>query len=80
MGGRGLSAAPQNRLPHDGAWVVRERNEYIWLLSRDEDDWDAREKAYYASPERAAVTPDPAQYIAKSEKWLPTPVLPRAPR
>jgi hypothetical protein len=64
----------------DGAWVVRERNEFIWLLSLDEDDWDAREKAYYASPERAAVNPDPAQYIAKSEKWLLTPVLPRAPR
>src|SRR2546425_8934232 len=63
----------------DGAWVVRERNEFIWLLGLDEDDWEAREKAYYASPERAAVTPDPAQYIVKSEKWVLTPVLPQAP-
>lgn len=61
----------------EGAWVIRERSEFIWILSRDGDDWEAHERAYYASPERAAVTPDPAQYIAKSEKWFLVPVLPR---
>jgi len=60
----------------DGAWVIKERNEFIWLLSYDGDDWEAKEKAYYASAERAAVNPDPAQYIAKIEKWFLTPVIP----
>jgi hypothetical protein len=64
----------------DGAWVIRERNEFVWLLSHDGEDWEAQERAYYASPERAAVHPDPAQYIAKGEKWFVTPVLPPADR
>lgn len=59
------------RLKHgyriDGAWVVKERNEFVWLLSHDGDDWDALEAAYYGSSERAAVSPDPRQYIAKAE-------------
>jgi hypothetical protein len=64
----------------DGAWVIRERNEFIWILSHDGEDWDAQEKAYYASPERTALDPDPRQYIAKSEKWFLTSVLPRTAR
>lgn len=64
----------------DGAWIIRERNEFVWLLSSDGDDWVAQERSYYASPERAAINPDPAQYIAKAEKWLLTPVLPQPPR
>jgi hypothetical protein len=64
----------------EGAWVIRERNEFIWLLSHDGGDWDAQEKAYYASPERAAINPDPAQYIAKAEQWFLTPILPPASR
>jgi hypothetical protein len=64
----------------EGAWVIRERNEFIWLLSHDGSDWEATEKAYYASAERAAITPDPSQYIARVEKWFVTPVLPRTPQ
>jgi len=60
----------------DGAWVVKERNEFVWLLSHDGDDWEALETAYYASAERAAVGPDPRQYIAKAEHVFLTPVLP----
>ncbi len=67
------------RLKHgyriDGAWVIRDRNEFVWLLSHDGDDWDALEAAYYGSLERTAVDPDPAQYIAKAERWFLTRVL-----
>ena len=59
----------------DGAWVIKERNEFVWLLSHDGEDWDALEAAYYASSERAAVDPDPRQYIAKSEAWFLTSIL-----
>lgn len=58
----------------DAAWLIRERSEFIWLMRYDGDDWEARDKAYYASPERAALNPDPAQLIAKVEHWFVTPV------
>lgn len=60
----------------EGAWVVKERNEFVWVLSYDGDNWEASEAAYYASSERAAVDPDPRQYIAKSEQWFLTRVIP----
>jgi len=54
-----------------GAWTIPERNEFIWMLSYDgPDGWETQDKAYYASPERAALNPDPAQYIAKIEHWF----------
>ena len=42
------------------------------------EDWEEKQTAYYGSPERDAVDPklDPAQYIAKTERWLIDPVLP----
>ncbi len=55
------------------AWVVRERNEFVWLMSYDGDDWEAKDKAYYASPERSTL--DPAQFIARVEHWFVTPLL-----
>lgn len=60
----------------DGAWIIKERNEFVWLLSYDGDDWEAKDAAYYASSERAALNPDPSQYIARPEHWFLTPVVP----
>lgn len=60
----------------EGAWVIRERNEFVWLISYEgPGDWEAAEEAYYASAQRAAVEPDPAQYIAQPEHWFIEPVL-----
>ena len=57
------------------AWVVRERNEFVWLLTYDgPEDWAAKEAAYYASAERAAVDPDPRQYIAQANHYFMEPV------
>lgn len=61
----------------DGAWVIRERNEFVWLMRYDGDDWEAKDKAYYATPERKGLDPDPAQFIARSEHWFVTPVVPQ---
>ena len=48
-----------------------------WEVSYDgPEDWDAKQVAYYGSPERAALDPDPAQYIAKTERWFVDSVLP----
>ena len=61
----------------DGAWTIRERNQFVWLLTYDgPEDWEAKDRAYYAAPERAAVDPDPAQWIARAEHVFLTPVLP----
>jgi NIPSNAP protein len=48
-----------------GAWVVEEESRFVWLLSHP-DGWDAFEAAdaaYFASPERASLDPDPARFI-----------------
>ena len=60
-----------------GAWVIRERNEFVWILAYDgPEPWESKEAAYYGSAERAALDPDPAQYIARAEQWFITSVLP----
>lgn len=60
----------------EGAWIIKERNEFVWMMSYDGPaDWDTQDAAYYASPERAALNPDPAQYIAKAEHWFISPVV-----
>jgi len=69
------------RLKHgfniEAAWVIKERNEFVWILTYDgPEDWATQEAAYYASPERAALDPDPAQWIAQPEHWFITSVLP----
>jgi hypothetical protein len=48
-----------------GAWTVAGEDRFIWLLAHD-GDWNAFEAAdarYFASPERAALDPDPARLI-----------------
>ncbi len=61
----------------EGAWIIKERNEFVWMMSYDgPEDWINHDAAYYASPERAALNPDPAQYIAKAEHWFMEAVLP----
>ena len=49
------------------AWTVPDEDRFIWLLGHD-GGWDAfaeADEAYYASPERAAIDPDPARLIAE---------------
>ncbi len=54
-----------------GAWINRETNQFIWIVSYDgPKPWEDMEKAYYASPERKAMDPDPAQFIARMETYF----------
>jgi len=49
----------------DGAWLVEDESRFVWLLSHP-GDWDAfadADRSYYASPQRAALDPDPARLI-----------------
>src|SRR3990172_11604050 len=37
------------------AWTIKERSEFVWILSYDgPDEWDAKDRTYHNSPERAA--------------------------
>lgn len=48
-----------------GAWTVPEEHRFVWLLAHPGgwDAFDAADAAYYASPERASLEPDPARLI-----------------
>ena len=47
------------------AWTVPEEDRFIWLLEHPGgwDAFEAADAAYLASPERAAIDPDPARLI-----------------
>lgn len=49
----------------DAAWIVEGENRFVWLLSREGDQqaFEAANLAYYDSPERKAIKPDPARLI-----------------
>jgi len=56
-----------------GPWVEREASRFIWLVGFD-GDIRAADERYYASPERTAMDPDPAQLIVESRHvWLEAP-------
>lgn len=59
-----------------GAWVIEDRNEFVWILGyAGPGGFAAADAAYYASAERAALDPDPAQYFEHTEEWLMTSIL-----
>ncbi len=59
----------------DGAWTIKESNQFVWILSYDgPEDWQAKQDQYYDSPERKTLSPDPAQHIARSAEWFISPV------
>jgi hypothetical protein len=46
------------------AWTDAEKSTFVWLLRFDgPGTLEEADRAYYASPERAAMTPDPARWI-----------------
>jgi hypothetical protein len=57
--------------------AVPETNQFFWLLCyAGPEDWEAKDKAYYASEERGNLAPDPRQFIARVERWFVVPVMP----
>ena len=58
------------------AWVMEPTNQFVWLLGYEgSESWEAKEQAYYNSPERLKLDPDPAQYIARVEEYFVQPVV-----
>jgi hypothetical protein len=50
-----------------GAWAVEESDEFVWVIAYDgEGTFEEADAAYYASPERAALEPDPARHLVET--------------
>ena len=66
----------------EGAWTIPSERRFVWILSHDapEHEWDAVNDAYCGTPERAALDPDPAQWIEETRHTRIEGVLPRARR
>jgi hypothetical protein len=48
-----------------GAWVNRDEDRFVWIVGHA--DFDAADRAYYASPERVGMDPDPARHLEEAE-------------
>jgi hypothetical protein len=56
-----------------GPWVERAASRFVWVVGFD-GDIQAADEAYYESPERAAMDPDPARLVVESRYvWLQAP-------
>ncbi|GGP99627.1 NIPSNAP family protein [Streptomyces roseolilacinus] len=52
-----------------GAWVDRERSQFVWLISYDGPETFAERNAvYWASPEREAMGLDPGDYLVHTDE------------
>jgi len=59
----------------EAAWTGDDGREFGWIVSHpDASQFDAAEQAYYASPERAAISTDPASLLDEVATWLVHPV------
>jgi hypothetical protein len=56
-----------------GAWASEEEETFVWIISHAGDFAEA-DRAYYLSPERAALDPDPARHILEPRTFLARPV------
>lgn len=55
----------------EGAWVARDENRFVWILSYDgPEGFEVANDRYYQSPARLAVQPDPARHLVETETML----------
>ena len=48
----------------EGAWKIPSEERFVWIVSYDGPaGWDEANRAYYESPERKAMDPDPTSFI-----------------
>ena len=50
-----------------GPWIADD-GQFVWMVGHEE--LEAADAAYYASPERAAMDPDPASYLTDIRTWI----------
>jgi hypothetical protein len=54
-----------------GAWTVGDER-FVWIIGHE--DFATADRAYYESPERAALVPDPTRHLARVGTTMLTPV------
>lgn len=61
------------------AWSIESESRFVWLLRYEgPGSFEAADKAYYASPSRIALNPDPAQWIVEQYHAMVQPVAERS--
>ncbi|TMB98130.1 MAG: NIPSNAP family containing protein [Chloroflexi bacterium] len=59
-----------------GSWTVDGEDRFVWILGhKGPESWADADAAYYGSPERKAMSPDPARHIAAQEHHLMSPAV-----
>ncbi len=54
-----------------GPWIDESSRTFVWILEYGgPDEFEAADRAYYASPERRALEPDPARHLEHVEMRL----------
>ena len=51
----------------EDAWIVEGENRFIWIMSLADGDWKTKDDAYFASPERKGLNPEPGSFVAHME-------------
>jgi len=58
-----------------GPWIDETNNQFIWILRYGgPGSYDAADAAYYDSPERKALNPDPTRHLAETQHRRITPL------
>ena len=57
------------------AWASEEDDTFVWVIAHD-GDFASADRDYYASPERAALDPDPARHIDEPRAFSARAVAP----
>lgn len=61
----------------EGSWTMADGAGFVWIVSHDDAaTFAAREAAYYESPGRLALSPDPGSLLEDSRTWMLEPVDP----
>jgi len=51
------------------AWTVPDRDLFVWVLEYDGSEFETANQAYYDSPKRQGLDPDPARHLIQTEHW-----------
>ena len=58
-------------------WLVPDESRFVWILRYDgPGSFEEADRRYYDSPERLALEPDPAQWVAEKRHSMARPVTP----
>ena len=58
-----------------GAWTVAGADEFVWIITYSgPKSWEQADSDYCGSPERKAISPDPARHLAHTETRMLTDV------